>query len=87
MILKADDSGLYVLNEIGTILWQAADGATPLSTIVDRMICPKFEIDAAAALCDATEFVRALADRNILQVSDRPLAGAEPVAARNEAVS
>jgi hypothetical protein len=49
VILRADDSGLYVLNEIGTILWQAADGATPLSVIVEQMVCPRFDIDRPLA--------------------------------------
>ena len=33
VILSADDSSLYVLNELGTILWEAADGRTPLREI------------------------------------------------------
>ena len=47
VILKADDSGLYVLNEVGTLLWGAADGTTPLATIVERLICPRFDVDEA----------------------------------------
>ena len=35
VILKADDSSLYVLNGVGTAVWQAADGGTRLSGIVD----------------------------------------------------
>jgi hypothetical protein len=83
VILKADDSGLYVLNEIGTLLWGAADGVTPLATIVERVICPRFDVDAASACEDAVEFVRALGDHAILTVSDRPIAsdGTTPVAA------
>ena len=82
VILKADDSGLYVLNEVGTLLWGAADGITPLATIVERLICPRFDIDALSACQDADEFVRALADHNILSISDRPIAsdGAAPAA-------
>ena len=75
VILKADDSGLYVLNEVGTLLWGAADGVTPLATIVERLICPRFEVDVASACDDAVEFVRALGDHAILTVSDRPITG------------
>jgi hypothetical protein len=83
VILKADDSGLYVLNEVGTLLWGAADGVTPLATIVERVICPRFDVDAASACEDAAEFVRALGDHNILTVSDRPIAseGTTPIQA------
>ena len=82
VILKADDSGLYVLNEVGTLLWGAADGVTPLATIVERLICPRFDVDAVSACQDAAEFARALADHNILNISDRPITsdGDAPVA-------
>jgi hypothetical protein len=73
VILKPDDSGLYVLNELGTVIWDAADGATTLAMIVERAICPQFEIDAATALHDATEFVERLRDHNILRVSETPM--------------
>ena len=75
VILRPDDSGLYVLNEIGTILWDAADGTTPLATIVDQAICPRFDVDAATALRDAIEFVQGLRDHDILKVSDQPVTG------------
>jgi hypothetical protein len=83
VILKADDSGLYVLNEIGTLLWSAADGVTPLASIVERVICPRFDVDAVSACEDAAEFVRALGDHDILTVSDRPITseGTTPVSA------
>jgi hypothetical protein len=80
VILKADDSGLYVLNEVATLLWGAADGTTPLATIVERVICPRFDVDEASALEDATEFVRALGDHHILNVSDRPITAADEAA-------
>jgi hypothetical protein len=73
IILCPDDSGLYVLNEIGTALWEAADGRTPLAAIVERVICRDFEVDAATALRDALEFVEGLERHRILQVSNGPL--------------
>jgi hypothetical protein len=73
VILRPDDSGLFVLNEIGTVLWGAADGRTPLATIVERVICPQFDVDAATALQDATEFVHRLRDHHILEISDHPM--------------
>jgi hypothetical protein len=87
VILRPDDSGLYVLNEIGTILWDAADGATPLATIVEQAICPRFDVDATTALDDAIAFVEGLRDHDILKVSDRPLTGRGPAAASDEAAS
>jgi hypothetical protein len=77
VILKPDDSGLFVLNEIGTVIWNAADGVTPLATIVERDICARFDVDVATALDDAAAFVEGLRDHAILRVSTTPLAAAE----------
>jgi Coenzyme PQQ synthesis protein D (PqqD) len=87
VILRPDDSGLYVLNEIGTVLWNAADGATPLATIVEQMICSRFDVDATTALHDATEFVQGLREHHILNVSDRPMTSRGATPALDEAVS
>jgi hypothetical protein len=73
VILRPDDSGLYVLNELGTVIWDAADGTTALETIVERVICPQFDVDAATALGDATAFVEGLRAHNILKVSETPM--------------
>lgn len=74
MIMSAHDSALFNLNPTAAILWDAADGKTPLAEIVARDICPRFEIDPATALSDARETAEALATHGILQVSSSPLA-------------
>jgi hypothetical protein len=75
MIMSARDSTLFSLNELGTIIWQAADGATPLQEIVARKICPEFDVELEEALKDAESFVRELASHGILVVSDQPIGG------------
>ena len=72
MIMFAQDSSLFSLNETAAILWNAADGSTPLADIVARDICPAFDIDAETALRDATELAHGLAERGILQVGNQP---------------
>ena len=72
MIMFAQDSSLFSLNETAAILWNAADGSTPLADIVARDICPAFDIDAETALRDATELAQGLAERGILQVGEQP---------------
>lgn len=73
MIMSARDSTLFTLNAVGTIIWQSADGKTPLREIVEEKICAEFEIDAAQALTDAEIFVNDLAGQGILIVSDGPI--------------
>jgi hypothetical protein len=72
MIMSARDSTLFSLNELGTIIWQAADGETTLEEIVERKICPEFDVQPEEALKDAESFVKELAAHGILLLSDRP---------------
>jgi hypothetical protein len=73
MIMSGRDSTLFTLNKTATILWQAADGATPLDEIVERRICSEFEVEPAAALQDAEILARELAGHEILQISEEPI--------------
>jgi hypothetical protein len=73
MIMSARDSTLFTLNPVGTIIWQSADGQTPLAEIVARKICAEFEVDPVEALKDAECFVRDLASHGILILSGAPL--------------
>ncbi len=66
MIMSGADSSLYSLNETASILWQAADGVTPLAQIVERHICAAYAVDPATALRDAEELSEDLARRGIL---------------------
>ena len=78
MIMSGADSSLYSLNETASILWQAADGVTPLAQIVERHICAEYAVDPATALRDAEEVSEELARRGIFQISDAPLADPGP---------
>ena len=74
MIMSARDSTLFTLNPAGTIIWQAADGQTPLAEIVENRICAEFDVEPAEALKDAQSFVDDLASHGILMVSEQPIA-------------
>jgi len=73
MIMSGRDSTLFTLNQTASILWQAADGSTPLEEIVQRKICSEFEVDPAEALQDAETLARELAGHQILQISEQPI--------------
>lgn len=73
MIMSAKDSTLFNLNPMATIIWQAADGKTPLAEIVEQKICTEFEVGKEEAMNDAEEFVNSLAEHGILVVADRPI--------------
>jgi hypothetical protein len=86
VIMSALDSTLFTLSEVAAVLWQAADGRTPLDEIVRERVCTAFDVDGETALRDAEEFVRALAERGVLLVSAEPIAqpGAQAAAAGSD---
>ncbi|HVN18234.1 MAG TPA: PqqD family protein [Dongiaceae bacterium] len=77
MIMSGRDSTLFTLNRTATILWQAADGATPLEQIVHQRICTEFEVEPSEALQDAEKLARDLAGHGILQISEEPITRGE----------
>jgi len=78
MIMSGRDSTLFTLNPTATILWQSADGKTPLDEIVEKRICAEFEVEPAEALEDAETLARELARHEILQISPEPIADQNP---------
>jgi hypothetical protein len=73
MIMSGRDSSLFVLNGTAALIWEAADGVTPLEDIVARQICGKYDVEPATALRDAAEVVEQLAEHGILLLSNAPL--------------
>ena len=73
MVMSASDSTLFTLDEVASVIWAAADGVTPLDTIVREKVCSQYEVAPEVALKDAEELVETLASRGILLVSSEPL--------------
>src|ERR1700674_489348 len=74
MIMSSVDSTFFTLNPVATVVWQAADGVTPLSEIVAHHVCTEFEVDAETAHRDVEGFVEELSVHGILRVSESPIA-------------
>jgi hypothetical protein len=73
VILAAEDSSLFVLNAVGTTIWEAADGRTSIDAIADAMSL-EYDVDATTARRDVKEFVEALAEAGVLSMSDEAIA-------------
>jgi hypothetical protein len=73
MIMSATNSTLFTLNEIATVIWQGADGATPLDEIVTDKICTQYDVTPEEAMKDAEGFVGELAEHGLLLLSDQPI--------------
>jgi hypothetical protein len=73
LVMSAHDSTLFTLNSTATVLWQAADGSTPLDEIVEQRICTDFAVKPEEAMRDAEELAENLASHGILLISEQPI--------------
>jgi hypothetical protein len=76
IVIAAETSSVFTLNEQATVIWEAADGITPLRAIVEGKVCQEFDVTPEVAYRDAEELVTKLAEHGILLVSDQPLSPA-----------
>jgi hypothetical protein len=73
MVMSAANSTLFTLNPEAALIWESADGVTPLHEIVRRRICQEYDVSPELACRDAEKLVRELAEHGILVVSDKPI--------------
>jgi hypothetical protein len=73
MVMSATNSTLFTLDEVASVIWEAADGVTPLDEIVTTKVCSQYDIAPEVALKDAQALVEDLAGHGILLLSDQPL--------------
>jgi hypothetical protein len=73
MVLAIPDSTLFSLNEVASLIWEAADGHTSLHDIVTKAIVTQFEIDAETAYRDALELVEELGRRGLFEIAETPI--------------
>jgi len=76
VVMAGETSSVFTLNEQAAAIWEAADGVTPLDTIVEEKICRAYDVTPEVAYRDAEELVEQLAGHGILMVSDQPIAPA-----------
>lgn len=75
VIVSPEDSTLHTLNEVGTLVWEAADGRTPLAAIV-ASVCARYDVDAPGAERDVETFIERLRAQGLVTVLDAPASGA-----------
>ena len=73
MVMSAVSSTLFTLDEIASVIWESADGVTPLEDIVTNKICTQYEVAPEIALRDAEKLVEQLAEHGLMVLSDRPI--------------
>src|SRR5712692_5276335 len=78
IIMSARDSMIFSLNEVASVIWEAADGSQRLDEIVATRVCPAFDVSHDVALADAAQLVEDLVHHGILITSDFPIASSGP---------
>jgi hypothetical protein len=73
MVMSAVSSTLFTLDEVATVIWESADGVTPLEDIVTNKICTQYDIAPEIALKDAEGLVEGLAKHGLMVLSDMPI--------------
>ncbi len=83
MIMSAADSRLFTLNEVASIIWQSADGATPLEEIAKK-VCMQYDVAPEVALKDAELLVEGLAAARLMIVSEKRIGGVNSTSSESE---
>lgn len=60
-----DLEGMYVLNDVGTLVWERLDGRTPLPALVNA-VCHCYDVSPEVAAADVAEFLEALATAGLI---------------------
>jgi hypothetical protein len=73
IIMSAVNSTLFTLNDVASLIWKSADGATSLKEIVESRVCAEFDVDPSLAFSDAETLVSDLVKHGLLVVAEHPL--------------
>lgn len=73
IIMSAVDSTLFTLNDVASLIWKSADGATSLQEIVESKVCAEFDVESSVAFVDAEGLVGELVKHGLLLVADHPV--------------
>ena len=62
----ANIDSIYVMNDVGTRIWELLAAPTPIANIADTLT-REFEVAAQRAIDDVTEFLNVLSERGLIE--------------------
>lgn len=71
VVVTPSDSQMHTMNEVGTWLWEKADGSRTVKEIVQELIS-EFDVEEAVAIEDIRNFIELLMEKGIVRLSDEP---------------
>jgi len=69
-LMTEDGKKVHMLNKIGTLIWQYADGSLPIKGIISKIL-ERFDIDEETAKKDSLDFINKLVDMKMLTITER----------------
>ena len=69
-LMTEDGKKVHMLNKVGTLIWQYADGSLPIKGIISKIL-ERFDIDEETAKKDFLEFINKLVDMKMLTIIER----------------
>jgi hypothetical protein len=71
ILLHLDSAMYYTLDQVGSFIWEAMDGKTPLQAI-HKQIVDQYDIDADTAKSDFLGFVEDLIEEDLVEPHEAP---------------
>ncbi len=71
VVITLNDGRMHTLNEVGTWIWEHADGSRSVSDIIAALL-EEFDVDEAIARADVASYVELLAERDVLELHEKP---------------
>jgi len=72
IVVLADSGEVKILNEVGTRVWELADGSRRVQEIIETIVS-EFDVSLDQAVQEVTQFVEELVHAKMLVVHDQPL--------------
>ncbi len=69
-LMTEDGKKVHMLNKVGTLIWQYADGSLPIKGIISKIL-ERFDINEETAKKDSLEFINKLVDMKMLTITER----------------
>ena len=69
-LMTEDGKKVHMINKVGTLIWECADGSTPIESIIAKIL-RRFDIDAETAKRDCLDFVHELVGTKMLTITER----------------
>ena len=69
VLLDLDRREYFALDDVAVRMWEVLSDAGTVSSVVECLVL-EYDIDRSSLQEDADQFVRTLAERNLVQVSD-----------------